>query len=118
MEGVGPKCDKGGEPYLRCEVCREIKTTVLTTGRLKSYFCLFLIFLIDGMGWLIFVMTYFPVICLLGSLTLIFYGIWRKRNKLPCLQTFVLAIILLLVPIAFVIFLFLIGALGLGPVPT
>ena len=79
---------------------------------------LFLIFLIDGMGWLIFVMTYFPVICLLGSLTLIFYGIWRKRNKLPCLQTFVLAIILLLVPIAFVIFLFLIGALGLGPVPT
>lgn len=79
---------------------------------------LFLIFLIDGMGWLIFVMTYFPVICLLGSLTLIIYGIWRKRNKLPCLQTFVLAIILLLVPIAFVIFLFLIGASGLGPVPT
>ena len=79
---------------------------------------LFLIFLIDGMGWLIFVMTYFPVICLLGSITLIIYGIWRKRNKLPCLQTFVLAIILLLVPIAFVIFLFLIGALGLGPVPT
>lgn len=79
---------------------------------------LFLIFLIDGMGWLIFVMTYFPVICLLGSITLIIYGIWRKRNKLPCLQTFVLAIILLLVPIAFVMFLFLIGALGLGPVPT
>ena len=79
---------------------------------------LFLIFLIDGMGWLIFVMTYFPVICLLGSITLIIYGIWRKRNKLPCLQTFVLAIMLLLVPITFVMFLFLIGALGLGPVPT
>ena len=79
---------------------------------------LFLIFLIDGMGWLIFVMTYFPVICLLGSITLIIYGIWRKRNKLPCLQTFVLAIILLLVPIACVIFLFLMGSLGLGPVPT
>lgn len=79
---------------------------------------LFLIFLIDGMGWLIFVMTYFPVICLLGSISLMIYGIWRKRNKLPCLQTFVLAIILLLVPIACVIFLFLVGILGLGPVPT
>ena len=30
--------------------------------------CLFLIFLIDGMGWLGFAMVYFPVICLISCL--------------------------------------------------
>lgn len=94
----------------------ERKTIVKIIGIIASI--LFFIFLIDGMGWFIFIMTYFPVFCLLGSIALIFYGIWRKRNKLPCIQTFVLAIILLLVPIAFVIFLFLAGALGLGPIPS
>lgn len=80
--------------------------------------CLFLIFLIDGMGWLGFIMAYFPVICLLGSIALLIYGVWRKKNKLPCLQTFVAAAIMLLIPVAVVVFLFLAGALGLGPVPN
>ena len=80
--------------------------------------CLFLIFLIDGMGWLGFAMVYFPVICLISSIALLIYGVWRKKNKLPCLQTFVLAGIMLLIPIAVVVFLFLAGALGLAPVPN
>ena len=80
--------------------------------------CLFLIFLIDGMGWLGFAMVYFPVICLISSIALLIYGVWRKKNKLPCLQTFVLATIMLLIPIAVVVFLFLAGALGLAPVPN
>ena len=80
--------------------------------------CLFLIFLIDGMGWLGFAMVYFPVICLISSIALLIYGVWRKKNKLPCLQTFVLAAIMLLIPIAVVVFLFLAGALGLAPVPN
>ena len=80
--------------------------------------CLFLIFLIDGMGWLGFAMVYFPVICLISSIALLIYGVWRKKNKLPCLQTFVLAAIMLLIPIAVVVFLFFAGALGLAPVPN
>lgn len=80
--------------------------------------CLFLIFLIDGMGWLGFAMVYFPVICLLSSIALLIYGVWRKKNKLPCLQTFVLAAVMLLIPVGVVVFLFLAGALGLAPVPN
>ena len=80
--------------------------------------CLFLIFLIDGMGWLGFAMVYFPVICLLSGIALLLYGVWRKKNKLPCLQTFVLAAVMLLIPVGVVVFLFLAGALGLAPVPN
>lgn len=80
--------------------------------------CLFLIFLIDGMGWLGFAMVYFPVICLLSGIALLIYGVWRKKNKLPCLQTFVLAAVMLLIPVGVVVFLLLAGALGLAPVPN
>ena len=80
--------------------------------------CLFLIFLIDGMGWLGFELVYFPVICLLSGIALLIYGVWRKKNKLPCLQTFVLAAVMLLIPVGVVVFLFLAGALGLAPVPN
>ena len=80
--------------------------------------CLFLMFLIDGMGWLGFAMVYFPVICLLSGIALLIYGVWRKKNKLPCLQTFVLAAVMLLIPVGVVVFLFLAGALGLAPVPN
>lgn len=80
--------------------------------------CPFLIFLIDGMGWLGFAMVYFPVICLLSGIALLIYGVWRKKNKLPCLQTFVLAAVMLLIPVGVVVFLFLAGALGLAPVPN
>ena len=79
---------------------------------------LFLIFLIDGVGWMGFAFAYFPVICLLASIALVIYGIWRKKNKLPCLQTFILAGALILIPICIVVLLFLAGALGLGPVPN
>lgn len=79
---------------------------------------LFLFFLIDGMGWMGFAMVYFPVICLMVSIALIVYGIWRKKNRLPCLQTFILAIVMLLIPLCIVVLLFLAGALGLGPVPN
>lgn len=79
---------------------------------------LFLIFLIDGMGWMGFAFAYFPVICLIASVALVIYGIWRKKNKLPCLQTFILAGELILIPICIVVLFFLAGVLGLGPVPN
>ena len=76
------------------------------------------VFLIDSMGWLVFAMAYFPAICLLGSIALVIYGIWRKKNKLPCVQTFALAGTMLLIPIAVFLFFLFAGALGLGPVPN
>ena len=79
---------------------------------------LFLVFLIDGMGWIGFAMAYFPVICLLASIALVVYGAWRKKNKLQCLQTFVLSIVMLLIPVAMAVLLFLAGYLGLAPVPN
>lgn len=77
---------------------------------------LLMIFLIDSMGWLGFAIAYFPVVCLLGGIALTVYGIWRKKNKLPCLQTFVLAIAMMSVPAVLAVFLFLAEYMGLGPV--
>ncbi len=65
---------------------------------------LLLIFLVDNIGWLVFAMAYFPAICLLESIVLAIYGIWRKKNNLPRLQTFALTLIMLLIPIAVVAF--------------
>lgn len=79
---------------------------------------LFMIFLIDGMGWFGFTMAYLPIICLIGSVALFIYGGWRKRNKLPCLQSFLLAGVMLLVPVVLAVFLLIAGALGIGPVPN
>ena len=60
----------------------------------------------------------FPCLCILGSIALVVYGFWRRRNQLPATRTFVLAAILILLPIIFAAILFSVGALGLGPVPS
>lgn len=74
------------------------------------------IFLIDSMGFFGFAMAYFPVICLMGSAALLIYGIWRKKNQQPCVQTFFFAGVMLLIPVAVFVFFLLAGACGLGPV--
>lgn len=76
------------------------------------------VFLIDGMGWLIFALAYFPIICLLTAIAVFAYGFWRRSHKLPCLQTFVVAGVLFLIPLAGLMFFFFVGALGIGPVPN
>ena len=77
-----------------------------------------MVFLIDNMGWLGFYGVCIPVICLIGGIFLLFTALYRRKNKLPCLQTVIFAIILLLVPAIFIIMLFLVGVLGIGPVPS
>ena len=62
------------------------------------------------------VMVFFPVICLIVSVALLIYGCWRKRNKLQSLQLFIISGVMLLVPVALAVFLFLSGALGIGPI--
>ena len=74
--------------------------------------------LIDSAGWMIFLMAYFPAICLLLSIFLLLYSFWRKKRGLSFIQTFVIAVLLLLIPAAVIAFLFLCGIIGLGPVPN
>ena len=77
-----------------------------------------LIFLGDNMGWMGLLGVVTPCLCIALSISLVIYGLWRKRNHLPCARTFILAAVLMLFPIALTAFFLLVGILGLGPVPT
>lgn len=94
----------------------ERKSIMKIAGCVAAF--LLLVFLIDSMGWLGFMVAYFPVICLFAGIALVIYGIWRKKNGLPSLQTFILAVSMVLIPLCVAAFLFLAGVLGLGPVPN
>ena len=77
-----------------------------------------LIFLWDTIGWMGLIGVVAPCLCIALGLSLVIYGIWRKRNHLPCARIFILAAVLAFVPIVLTAFLFLVGILGLGPVPS
>lgn len=77
-----------------------------------------LIFLGDTMGWMGLICVVAPCLCLVLAIGFVIYGIWRKRNHLPCARTFILAAVLMLFPIALTVFFFLVGIFGLGPVPS
>ena len=76
------------------------------------------IFLIDNMTIYGFLGVCVPVTCLLLGIGLFLYGIWRKINKKTCWQTFITAFLMLAVPVMLIILLFIVGALGIGPVPN
>ena len=59
-----------------------------------------------------------PCLCILGSIALVIYGFWRRKRQLPATRTFVLAAIMVLLPLLFVAILFSVGFLGIGPVPS
>ena len=77
-----------------------------------------LIFLADNMGWMGFAFAVLPCLCFAISLSLIIYGIIRRRNKQSCAQAFIWAAIVGAYPILLLAMFFLVGALGIGPVPT
>ena len=62
--------------------------------------------------------VFLPCLCIVGSIALSVYGLWRRRNQLPAARTYVFAVALILVPIVFAAILFSIGWLGIGPIPT
>lgn len=84
---------------------------------------IFVLFL-DSIQWqmdtLIFtgVGVAFPLFCIFGSLALLGNRIRRKITGKPSGQTFVMALALLLLFIIFMGSFFLIGALGISPVPN
>lgn len=84
---------------------------------------IFLLF-IDSMQWqadtIIFTLAgvVFPLFCAAGFIALLCNGVWRKARGKPCRQAFALSLALLLLLIIFLGLFFLIGALGVGPVPN
>lgn len=83
----------------------------------------FILFL-DGLQWQMDIVIFtvagvvFPLFCIGGFIVLLGYGIWRKATGRPSRQTFVLALALLCILILILGMFFLIGALGIGPVPN
>ena len=59
----------------------------------------------------------FPLFCLGGFVGLFGYGIWCKRCGKPCRQIFMTAFALLFLLALFFGLFFLIGLLGIGPIP-
>ena len=76
------------------------------------------IFLIDNMTIYGFLGVCVPVTCLLLGVGLLIYGIWRKITKKTCWQTFTIALLMFAVPVILIILLFIVGALGIGPIPN
>lgn len=96
----------------------ERKSVMMIIGSIV--FILLAIFLFDtvtNVGYFV-VGVLLPVICFLSGIGLLMYCLIRRKNNLPCLQTFVIAMVFLSLPLVFVMVLFVSGALGIGPVPN
>lgn len=72
----------------------------------------------DTLGWMGVVGVVVPCVCIALAISLFIYGICRKRNKLPCMQSFILAGVFITIPLLFLILLFIAGIIGLGPIPS
>ena len=100
----------------------ERKNILLICGY-TAVLVLFLLFL-DGLEWqadavlLTGAGVAFPIFCFSAFVLLILCGIVRKLQKKPCGQTFLAACLALVCLLLLFASLFLIGMLGLGPVPT
>lgn len=101
---------------------QERKNVLFILGAIAVVVILVLFF--DSMQWemdtLIFtgIGVFFPLFCVFGFLALLGNGIRRKIIGKPYGQTFAMAMVLLLLLIIFVGLFFLIGTLGIGPVPN
>ena len=74
-----------------------------------------LILLIDNLGVLPFIGVFLTTFGLLSGIILIAVSIYRKQRRLPCKATLITGIILLLIPVAFIIFMITGFLMGAGP---
>ncbi|MCM1262880.1 MAG: helix-turn-helix domain-containing protein [Butyrivibrio sp.] len=101
---------------------RERKNVLFILG-IASTIIIFVLFL-DNIQWQIDTIIFacvgvvFPLLCIFGFVALLANAIWRKVTGKPCGQTFAMALALLLMLIIVIGFFFLVGALGIGPVPN
>lgn len=78
-----------------------------------------LLFLLgDSLGWLGVIGVAVPCVCAALAISLLVYGCYRKRSKLPCMQTFILAGIFAAIPLLILILLLIAGMMGIGPIPS
>ena len=77
-----------------------------------------IILVIDNMTMYGFLGVCIPVICCVIGIALLIYGIWRKMSKQMYGQTITLGLLMLAIPLLLVILLFMVGELGLGPIPN
>lgn len=74
-----------------------------------------LILLIDNVGFWGFVGVFLTTFGFVGGVALTIYSIYRKKRKLPYKTTFIIGLLLLLIPIVFVCLLFAGFLMGAGP---
>lgn len=65
----------------------------------------------EGMG------VFLPLFCACAAIVTFFYALWRKLHGQRYGQTVAFGIFLILIPIILFCLFFLVGAMGLGPVP-
>ena len=94
--------------------------TILGILLVLTVFILFLDSLQWQMDMVIFTVAgvVLPLFCIGGFIVLLGYGIWRKATGKPSRQTFALALALFCIFILILGLFFLIGALGIAPVPN
>ncbi|MEE1505118.1 MAG: helix-turn-helix transcriptional regulator [Acutalibacteraceae bacterium] len=74
-----------------------------------------LILLIDNIGFLGFVGVFLTTFGFVGGVALTIYSIYRKKRKLPYKTTFIIGLLLLLIPIIFVCLMVMGFLMGGGP---
>ena len=77
-----------------------------------------LLFLIDTMSWFGFFGVWLPMWCLFAGIGFVAYGMWLRGHGVPAGKPLFYGGLLVLVPILLVVLLFVVGALGVGPVPN
>lgn len=101
---------------------QELRNTALIF-RLLALLAVFFL-LLDSVDWqaekLVFTLAgvAFPLFCVCGLVVLLGYGLWRRANGKTCGRTLMLALFLLCALLLMAGFFFLVGAMGIGPVPN
>ena len=81
-------------------------------------FSVLLFMMIDQIGILGFIGVIIPLAALAIGLTLLIYSVIQKRSKKTVQPAFKLALLFLLIPFLYILLFFMIGVLGLGPIPS
>lgn len=62
-------------------------------------------------------LIFMPVGCVLGGIALAVYGFWRRHSQLPATRTFIIAIIMVVLPIVLGVLLYRLGILTISYTP-
>ena len=62
-------------------------------------------------------LIFMPVGCVLGGVALAVYGFWRKHSQLPATRTFIVALVLIVLPIVLGMLLYRLGILTISYTP-